>query len=528
MRHHILISGKLHPIALEHLSQAKDITFDNKPDLPHERILEIIGNYHAIISRSETRINAELLDQGTRLKVVARAAVGVGNIDLEYASQKGVLVINCPGLNTTSAAELAVGLMLAAARRIPLAHHAMTHQRWERHRFSGIELQGKTIGIIGLGNVGSQVARIATGMGMRVLAYDPYLPETVFDARHASKMPLKEMLKESDVVSLHTPLNHETRGMLSEQLFLLLKAGVIVINAARGGLLHDEALLKGLQRGHIAAAGIDTWPEEPPHNNPFAALENVVMTPHIGASTEEAQRRIAQTVVEQTLRALRDEVVDYPVNLPKMPALNARTREYVVLAGKLGSIAAQCLNFNPAKVEVMYRGELNADEGGMVRRAFLKNFLSPAASQTLTYVNAERFAQEHGLILSESDDPGFTAYLSAIRFGIQGSQHQNLTIGGVTLGEGNHRLSLLNGFAFEIEPAGNMLCIMNADRPGVIGDIGQVLGVHGVNISQFQLSRNMPGGKAMSFIRVDTKVGEAALRELRDIHNILTVQSIYL
>ncbi len=526
MKYRVLITGKLHPLALSVFAAAGDIEPDYQPDLPHEEILSIIGPYHAIVSRSETAVTRELIDRASNLKVIARAAVGIGNIDVDYATEKGILVINTPGKNTNSAAELAMGLLVASMRNIISAHATMQATHWDRHKFSGRELMGKTIGIIGLGNVGHRMARFARAFDMEVIAYDPYISDDVFEAHNVHKVSLEELLSTSDVVTIHTPQTPETRNMIDRNQFSLMKEGVVVINTARGGLINEEALLEGLRSGKVAAAGIDTWTVEPPRNNPFRDMPQVVMTPHIGASTGEAQLRIAESIADQTLRALRDEVVDFPVNMPSVKVLtNPRAKYYIVLAEKLGSFAVQSLDFNPRQVKVTYRGELTSEEGAMIRRAFLKGFLKNTAEETITFVNAEQKAAERQIRVVEVDDPHFTDYQSAVKF-IVSDHEQSFTIGGVVLGENNYRLSLVNGFSFEVIPDGHLLSLVNSDRPGVIGQVGTLLGNRGINISQFELSRNMPGGQAMALIRIDTPADKEVLEGLRAIENIISVRNI--
>ena len=264
----VLITGTLHPVGIELLSRDPDIEVDYRPELPHDRILEIIPAYHAIVSRSETAIPREMIDRAASLKVIARAAVGIANIDVEYATEKGILVLNTPGKNTNSAAELTMGLLLAVVRRINLAHDNMRRGGWDRHRFTGVELMGKTIGIVGLGNVGHRVAKFCRGFDMRVLACDPYVPDETFERNRVEKVDLETLIAQSDVISVHVPKNRETTGMIGVAEIARMKPGVVLLNAARGGIIKEDALLEGLLSGHVAGAGIDTWDLEPPKENP--------------------------------------------------------------------------------------------------------------------------------------------------------------------------------------------------------------------------------------------------------------------
>ena len=526
MKHKILITGALHPIALDILRGAPDAEVEYHPDIPYAEVLKRVGDCHALVTRSETKITREMIDAGKQLKVLARAAVGIGNIDVDYATEKGLLVINTPGKNTNSAAELTMALLLSVVRKVVPAHDRMKDLGWDRHNFTGTELMGKTIGIVGLGNVGHRVARFCRAFDMEVIAYDPYISDEVFERNHAHKVTLEALVSEADVISLHVPLTQETTNMIHAEHFERMKHGVIVLNTARGGVVNEKALLKGLLAGRVAAAGIDTWEVEPPKDNPFRELPNVVMTPHIGASTEEAQKRIAESIGEQTLRALRDEVVDYPVNMPRLKVLtNPRVKYYAVLAEKLGSFAVQSLDFNPRRIEVIYRGELNSEEGSLIRRAFLRGFLRNTTDDAVTFVNAEQKAAQRHIEISDTNDPAFSDYQSAVKFIIT-DHDQSFKIGGVVFGENNYRLSLVNDFTFEVIPDGHLLYVINNDRPGVIGDIGTTLAKNNVNISQFELSRNMPGGQAMSLLRVDTSISDHVLGLLRAIHNVVSVRRI--
>jgi D-3-phosphoglycerate dehydrogenase len=467
-----------------------------------------------------------LIDRAPNLKVIARAAVGVGNIDVDYATEKGILVINTPGKNTNSAAELTMAVLLSAVRKVLPAHANMQSGGWNRHAYTGTELAGKTLGIIGLGNVGSRVARFARAFDMEVLAYDPYISDEVFDAHHAQKADLDTVIARADVITIHTPQTPETTGILAAAQIARMKDGVILLNLARGGLYNEDALLEGLRSGKVGAAGIDTWAVEPLGKSPFAELPQVVMTPHIGASTKEAQFRVAESIADQTLRALRDEVVEFPVNMPRFKVITSPlAKYYTVLAEKLGSFAVQFLDFNPRQVQVLYRGGLTSDEGVMVRRAFLKGFLKNTAEEVITFVNAEKKAAERQIQVVDSEDPGFSEYPSAVKFVVT-DHDQSFSVGGVVFGENNYRLSHVNEFLFEVVPDGYLLSLINMDRPGVIGQMGTILANHGVNISQFELSRNMPGGQAMSLIRIDSPVAQQAIDELAALDNVISVKRI--
>lgn len=523
----VLITGSIHPIGVDALKKEPDLEVDFRPDLPLDEILEIIEPYHCIVTRSETPVRKDLIDRARNLEVIARAAVGVANIDIDYATEKGVLVINTPGKNTNSAAELTIALLLAITRKVIPAHRNMQNKQWDRHHFTGIELMDKTIGIIGLGNVGHRVAQFANGFDMNVLAYDPYIADEVFERHHAQKTDWETLINTSDIISLHVPKNQETTGMIDAKVISQMKPGVIVLNAARGGILVEEDLLQSLQSGHVRAAGIDTWNDEPPTENIFLDVPQVIMTPHIGASTDEAQLRIAETIGIQVPRALRGEVVDYPVNMPQIKALEGDlVISYTVMAEKLGMFASQFIDFVPTQLEMMYRGSLARQDCSLLRLAFLKGFLKNTHDY-VSYVNAEQRAHSVGLYIDEVTDHGFTDYESALKCTLS-TTNKRFTIGGVMFSGPHPRITLVNDFVFEIKPEGTILATTNWDRPGMIGVIGTILGKHEININQFELSRNARGGQAMALIRIDNQATSPVLKELRGQDGITLVKKIAL
>ena len=525
--YHVLITGDIHPNGIRRLGLEKDIEIQFSPDLSYEEVLRIVQPYHCILSRSETRVTRELIEAAPQLKVIARAGVGVGNIDVEYATERGILVINTPGKNTTSAAELTMGLLLSAFRKIVPAHQNMQSLNWERHRFNGEELLSKCLGVIGLGNVGHRVARYAKAFEMKVQAFDPYLSDEVFERHGVQKVDWDTLLSTSDVISPHVPLNSETRGMISEKEIKLMKPGVVVLNTARGGVIHEKSLLNALESGHVAAAGIDTWEVEPPVDNPFIRLPQVVMSPHIGASTSEAQIRIAESVAAQVPKALRGEAVDFPVNMPSVKVLpNSPVRHYTTLVEKIGMFSSQFLDFQPTQLEIKYRGNLAKWDNSLLRLCFLKGFLQASHDQ-VGYVNADQMAENVGLHVTEQNDPGFTDYESAFKCTFQ-LKNKKFSVGGVVFSGPHPRITLINDFYCEIEASGTMLVTTNLDQPGMIGVIGVCLGKHKINIKQFELGRNVLGGEAMAVISVDQKISNEILDELILNEGITSVRKIVL
>ncbi|MFZ9520556.1 MAG: phosphoglycerate dehydrogenase [Silvanigrellaceae bacterium] len=533
----ILITGKLHDVALDLLTHPPaelalnlptEIAYH--PDCTREQLLSQIVDADVLVSRSETDVDKEVLLTGKQLSVVARAAVGYGNIDVEAATEAGVLVLNTPGKNTNSAAELTLGLLLSVIRNIPRAHASTSAGGWNRHEFTGTELLEKTIGIVGLGNVGHRVAKFCRSFDMRVLAYDPYISEEVF-RRHGAerRATLEEMLAECDVLTVHTPLNKETKGMVGEIELRKMKKGAVVLNAARGGIINEKALLKLLNEGYVAGAGIDTFDNEPKPLPELVGHRNVVVTPHIGASTHEAQFRIGQTVAIQTLKALRGEIVDTPVNLPHVSILGTEaSRKFAVLAEKVGRVAAQICDFNPRLLKLMVNADLKSEELQLLRLSAVKGFVSPSSDEYVSYVNAERLLSRRGLELQVE----FAATDGAVRrngleLRVEGSAaHEQTSVGAVLFGNEHPRLCSINDFLFEIEPDGEMLVLQNHDRPGVIGDIGSYLARNQINIAQFELSRNRRGGMAMSLIRIDGTLEQELLTGMRKLPNVIGVKMV--
>lgn len=528
--HHILITGALHPSALDAFKKNPTFRTQYLPDCSRADLLKNLKDTHVLVTRSETDVDKQVIDAAPALKVIARAAVGVGNIDIDYATEKGLLVINCPGKNTNSAAELTLALMLAMFRKVPEAHQKIKSGGWDRHRFTGSELRGKRIGIVGLGNVGHRVAKFARGFDMEVFAYDPYIAPTVFEQHGAKPMKsLREMMPTIDILTVHVPLNKETKGMITGELMDLMPTGSYVINAARGGIFREVDLIERLKSGKILGAGIDTFESEPKPNSELLALPNVYVTPHIGASTVEAQIAIGETVYQQVVKALEGGVVDYPVNLPSVGIIdNPLLKAYALLAEKLGALVGQMIDFNPAQVEISYRGDLAGAEHGLIRLSWMKGYASQVVNDYVSFVNADAQMQKLGIKISEKDDPSFVSYRSAVKIKVLGAENRALTVGGIVFDQSYVRISLINDFYFEVEPSGLLLLVENEDKPGVVGDLGHFLAMNQINIDSFELSRNRKGGKAMAMIKIDNDVTAEQIDLMKRIRNVTNVRSVRL
>ncbi|MFW7377362.1 MAG: phosphoglycerate dehydrogenase [Oligoflexus sp.] len=526
----VLITGKLHEAAIEKFEGNSQFRVIYTPDSKFEEFRSHLAHTHVLVTRSETDIDRRLIDHAPELKVIARAAVGVGNIDLDYATEKGILVVNTPGKNTNSAAELTLGLLLGMLRNLPQAHMHMKNGGWDRHRFTGCELRGRKVGIVGLGNVGHRVARFCKGFDAEVYAYDPYISPQVFTRNEVIPVhDLQELAERVDILTVHVPKNKETAGMITADVLKALGPQAYFINAARGGIADENILLEALQNKTIAGVALDTFDHEP---EPLAALvqhEKVWCSPHIGASTTEAQLAIGETIYEQVCKAVDGGVVDYHVNLPEVGVIEQPVlKAYSTLAEKLGSIVGQILDFNPMEVQFQYRGDIADLDNSIIRLSWMKGYASHVVDEYVSFVNVRRHFDRLGIDLSESTDPSFNSYRSALKVTVRGRDGDQLTIGGVVFEETYPRLTLIKDFYFELEPTGNMVLIENLDRPGVIGDIGQYLAKGEINISSFNLSRNIRGGKAMALLSIDSTLSHEQIKELSKIKNVLSAKAIIL
>ena len=530
MTTNILITGKLHQDAISAFEQNPDFHLTYLPDRPFEEFKSALESAQVLITRSETAVDKRLMDDASKLKMVARAAVGVGNIDLDYATEKGILVMNTPGRNTNSAAELTLGLMLSILRRIPQAQQTMKSGGWDRHKFTGNELRGKRVGLVGLGNVGHRVAKFCLGFDAEVFAFDPYISPKVF-AKHGvtSVGNLVELAEKVDILSVHVPKNTETTGMVTAEVLTALGPQGLYVNAARGGIADESLLLNYLNQGKIAGAALDTFDNEP---EPLAELvnhENVWCSPHIGASTIEAQLAIGMTVYEQVVKAVEGAVVDYHINLPDVGVIDKPVlKSYSTLAEKLGSVVGQVLGFNPTEFLLQYRGDISELDNSIIRLSFMKGYADHVIDGFVSFVNVNKEFEKLGIQVSETTDPSFTSYKSALKVTIKGSNNESLTIGGVVFEEKHLRMTLLNDFYFEVEPRGRFLLVENDDTPGVIGNIGIGLANANVNISSFNLSRNKQGGKAMAILGVDNAMGPEDIKKIASIPHVIRAKAIRL
>jgi D-3-phosphoglycerate dehydrogenase len=515
---HVLISDKLSPAAVE-IFRARGIEADVKPGLKPAELREIIGAYDGLAIRSATKVTRELLEAAPNLKVVGRAGIGVDNVDVKTATARGVVVMNTPHGNSITTAEHAIALMFALARQIPEATASTKAGKWEKNRFLGVELSGKTLGLIGCGNIGSIVADRAQGLHMRVTAYDPYLSETRALQLGVEKVDLPELLARADIITLHVPLTDATRNILSAGALARCKPGVRIVNCARGGLVDEAALADALRSGHAAGAALDVFETEPATDSPLFALETVVCTPHLGAATAEAQENVALQVAEQMSDFLLTGAVANAINMPSVSAEDApRLRPTMELCRQLGAFAGQMVMAGEGTlraVAVEYEGAAAGLNHKPLTAAALAGVLGPAMAG-VNAVNAPVLARDHGIAVSETSHDRAGEYQTLVRLTVT-TDKQARSVAGTLFATGRPRLVEVKGIPVEADFARHMLYVTNQDKPGFIGRFGATLAGAGINIATFHLGRATPGGDAICLVAVDEPLPEAVLAMVRGL-----------
>jgi D-3-phosphoglycerate dehydrogenase len=510
----VLITEKLAEPGIELLR--KEFEVDTLYDLTPGELLERIGEYDGLIVRSATRVTAEVIERADNLKAIGRAGIGVDNIDIEAASKRGILVANAPESNTVAAGEHTLGMMLAIARRIPSADASLRGHEWKRSAFKGVEVAGKTLGLIGVGHVGSIVARGAVGMRMRVLAYDPYVSEERMRAMNVEPAEsLEQVYREADFISLHVPRTPQTVGMVDEKALSMMKPTAYIINVARGGIVDEEALYRALKEQRIAGAALDVFVEEPTTDSPLFDLPNVVVTPHLGASTVEAQDRAGITAAEQVAAALRGEV---PINAINAPVPVGEGAEFVArfagLCESLGRLLYQLTDRPGNHLRIEYRGEISEHDTRLLDVAAQKGLLTNMVHEPLNYVNTPALARERGLRVDTASTAESSDYTSLITLRLEGDGGETVVSGTLVGRKAEPRLVDVMGFVMDIIPERYMLFILNDDVPGMIGKVGTILGEHGANIGNMAVGRGEPGTRAAMAITVDEPVTEEVLQSI--------------
>ena len=527
----ILVTDEVTDSGLQPLRNA-GFTVEKQTGLAPESLREALRDCHGLVVRSETKVTAELMDAAPTLRVIGRAGVGVDNIDVPAATARGIVVMNAPDGNTITTAEHTIALLIALARRVPQANSSLKAGHWERKSFIGVELQGKTLGVVGLGRIGRVVAGRARAFGMNVVAYDPFMsPEQARDLE-IELAPLDDVFARADFLTVHTPLTPETKGIVGREAFSKMKRGVRIINCARGGLVDEGALFEAIQSDVVAGAALDVFEQEPPPvDHPLLALEKVIVTPHLGASTTEAQEGVAFTVAEQMRDYLLTGALRGAVNVPALGAkeLNA-LQPYITLAESLGRFQAQLVDSGVREVRLEYAGEIVDLDAAPVTRSFLAGLLRDVSAR-VNVVNAFLIAEERGIHVTTTYLRAATDSAPAIRTHVItsiGEQTLAGTIFGYSGGGREGRITEINGFHIEAVPHGHMLVLRNRDVPGVIGRVGTILGERGVNISHFHLGRRERGGEAMAVIEIDAALDQETLNSLRSLAQVISTLEIEL
>src|SRR6266436_3855505 len=525
----VLISDPISERGVDELSRDRALEVTVKTGLSERELVALIPSFSALVVRSQTKVTAAILNAGAKLRVVGRAGVGVDNVDVETATRRGIVVLNAPGGNTLSTAEHAFSLLLSVARKIPQADANVRSKNWNKKDFEGVELYNKTLGIIGMGRIGSELSRRAIAFGMRVVAYDPYLSATRARSLQVELVDeLDDLLKSADFISLHTPLTAETRHILDSGRLQKTRSGVRIINCARGGLIDEAALVEALQDRHVAGAALDVFETEPlPADSPLRSAPNLVLTPHLGASTAEAQESVGIEIAQSIRAALLEGTIRNAVN---MPNLDAKTLSvigpHLRFGEKLGRFLSQVAPRRVDELKINYSGKVNELETGPITRAVLKGFLQSAGGADINEVNAPAFAESLGLKVTETRLSAAGDYTDLVELSAA-AEGKTVSVGGAFFGA-TPRIVSVNSRPVEARPHGVILVLENTDRPGIVGRIGTLLGEHGVNIATMSLSRNQAGGTALTVLNLDTMPDDALLKKIRASDDIKSAQVIQL
>ncbi len=520
--YNILVSDSMSETGLAPLLKAEHV------EVTRQKAAEVkdLDRYDALLVRSATKVTAELLEKMPRLKIIGRAGVGVDNIDVDEATKRGIIVINAPDGNTISTAEHTFAMIASMLRNIPQANASVKAGKWERNRFLGNELYGKNLGIIGMGRIGTELAKRAAAFGMNLHVFDPYLTKSRAEKMGVIPGTLEEVLETADIITVHTPLTRDTKGLLNMETLGRTKQGVYIANCARGGIIDEEALVHYLEQGHVAGAAFDVFVEEPPAGHPFLDFDQVIMTPHIGASTKEAQLLVAEQVSKEVLQFLEGLPVKSSINLPALSKeVYTKIEPFYKLSKTMGTILSQCMKEPVQEVEISYAGEIADLETSVVTRSLLSGFLKPRVDSPVNEVNAAVIAKERGISFSEKINSSSQGYSNLIEAIVHG-EDSSFFIRGTFIKEYGPRILNLNGFEIDFYPQGNLLYVQHSDRPGVIGKVGNILGEHGVNIATMQVGRKQAGGDAIMMLSFDRSLDDNLVKELDHIEFITSVRKI--
>lgn len=524
----VLVSDNLADIGIEMFQEAEGIDVDVNVGLSPEELKKNIKVYDALVIRSATKVTKEILEAAPNLKVVGRAGIGLDNVDIPTATKNGVVVMNTPEGNVITTAEHTISLMLSLSRNIPQGTASLKAGLWEKKKLRGRELFNKTLGIIGFGRIGSIVADRAKGLKMKVIVHDPFATREVLDKAGVESVSIEELFKRSDYITIHVPKMKKTMGLLNKSAFDQMKDGVMLIHCARGGIVNEADLLEALKSGRVAGAALDVFEIEPPKQSPLLKLDNVIATPHLGASTTEAQINVAVAVAKQIIDYLQNGTVANAVNVPSVTGeLLVMLNPYLVLAERMGSLHAQLAEGAIDEVRIEYVGDFSGADLSPVTTAALKGLLTPMLKDAVNFVNAPVVAKERGIKVIESRSTEIEDYANLITIHAQSSAGTN-TISGTLFGKNDPRIVGINTSHLDLVPAGHILSVHNEDKPGAIGSIGTVLGKHGINITRMHVGQDRDGGRNVIFLVTDTSAPNKVLQDLQSLPLVKSVRQLEL
>ncbi|MCF7916780.1 MAG: phosphoglycerate dehydrogenase [Candidatus Omnitrophica bacterium] len=523
----VLISDKLSKEGIDILKKA-GFDVDCKYDLSPEQLKKEIGDYQAIVIRSSTKLTEDIIKAAKNLKFIARAGVGVDNIDIKAATSCGIIVMNAPGGNTISTCEQTFALLLSAARKIPFAYNSLKNKKWERAKFKGTELYLKKLGIIGLGRIGKEVAKRALSFGMEVSVYDPFLQKEIAERLGIKSVSLEELLKHSDFITIHTPLTENTKNLISDKEFAMMKPTAFIINCARGGIVNEEALPKALAAKQIAGAAVDVYSKEPPLDLKIIDSEDLIVTPHLGASTKEAQVNVAIEAANSIKDALLGKAINNAINYAQLePEAYQAMQPYFDLADKMGSFISQLSEGAIKSVKISYLGKISSQKVDIIGGMVLKGLLSEQVEKDINQINAIDVAKERGIKIEQIKAPEEEEYVNSIRVKIVTDKEER-SLEGTLFANSDPRFVSMDGVYLEISPSNYMLVINNKDMPGVIGFLGTTLGEDNVNIAGMSLGRHTPKGIALTILNLDNAPEEKVIEKIKANPNMISVKIVKL
>lgn len=523
----VLLLDGIDPAGIAIINRSNSIEPIVHDKISREKLLSIIGEADGIVVRSSTTVDRELMQKATRLKVIGRAGVGVDNVDIDAATEHGILVMNSPGGSTTTTAEHTIAMLFALARNIPQAYIALKHRQWERNKFKGVELAGKTLGVIGLGRIGSEVARKCQAMGMKVVAFDPYINPDAHLSSGLELVHIDDVFEQADFITVHVPLTDATRNLINKDTIARMKDGVRLVNCARGGIIGERDLYDAVKSGKVAGAAFDVFEIEPNTESPLFELDNFIATPHLGASTVEAQRRVSEDICRQVSEYLLKNTVDGALNFPRLEAgAVERYQHFVDLAARLATFVAQICEGRMQTVSIRYSGEVCDVNLNYLTSVIVRSLLMPVLREGVNLVNAMHVAKQRGIRVQETRVPAPENFTNLIVIELK-TDVESHRVSGTVFTDKLPRIVNIDGYPLEVVPRGNMIFFTNNDKPGVIGAIGTVLGKCSVNIAGMHLGREHEGGKALALLLVDNAVGKDVIEQFRQIPNILSAKIVH-